>query len=328
MKRHAAGLALAGLLAAGPPPGDAIGFHPAEGSAVTKTFHTELAVVLEDVEVFIDGAETDPAAVGIPADVEFSFGYRIACLDRYEAVAGGRPVELLRTFETLEAWSVDPEGEEVRGEPEDVVDRTVRYVWDEDEEAYEASFDDGEGGDEDALELLHENLDLRGLLPGGDVAVGESWEVSGEDLLTVLLPGFDAAGDHGWEDNDRRAVLMRGVRRLGEGAGTCTYRGTEEDDGRTLAAIDFAFTAEDDFELDPGLADVEPGEVVEVLLEVSLDLEVEGRCLWDVASGRFHSFEMEGEGSIVVDAAISLESAGIEGSVELALDLQRTATAR
>ena len=99
----------------------ALGFHPREASVLEKSFKTDCLVTVDELTVSMNGAETDPSLFGIPADLEVSFGYVLECADVYERVADGRPLALLRTFEVLESWYVDPEGVEERDDTGDFV---------------------------------------------------------------------------------------------------------------------------------------------------------------------------------------------------------------
>lgn len=309
-------------------PADTIAFHPGESSVVSKHFRTDCELVMDDLRVSMNGQDADPSMLGIPADLSVSFGYLVECSDRYAAVADGRVTELLRTFESFEGWFVDPDGEKTSGEG-DVDGHTVRFTWNDEDGEYERELVDDEDIDEEHLAVLSEDLDLRGLLPGEDVDEGDEWEVSGPTWMAVLLPGVDLQAALR-TDEDVPAEVVDAVTRLIEGASaTCSYAGTEEDEGSQFQAIDIACTIDEDVRLDPSALGASGAGMGEATFELGLELDVEGRCLWDPEAGRFHALSLEGYGTIDVEVTIDAEELGanLEGTAEFSLDFKREAGA-
>lgn len=317
-------------------PEDGLAFRPEAGSRAAKEFALTIEFGLGDVEVSINGTPTDPSMLGGLTDGEIAgkAGYRIDCVDTYAAVADGRPRELLRSFGELVTWYEMNGGDSDEDSSDGLDGRTVRFLWDDDEDGYRLSFPDDDGDEED-LEALGEDLDLRALLPAAGVAVGDAWEVSGEALLPVLLPSLDLAklaADAGAElSNGIPAELLEAARDMLEDAvATCTYGGVEDLDGVRLGRVDFEFDLDGEADLDPEsmLDDDATGDVDFGLFRVSLELEFTGRLYWNLAEGRFQLFEMHGLGDagLAVEASLA-QGFEIAGQAVFDLDLTHEASA-
>ena len=328
---HAAGASLLLFVFAGPGE-EEIDFAPALESSLSKRFSTEGEVALDDLQILMNGQEMDPAMMGLDSDLGMSFGYVVACRDEYRAVADGRPTKLLRTYEEFAGWYVDPEGEEQRESNDEVLDAAILFAWDAEEESYALSFEEGDLDDED-LEGLAEDLDLRALLPDGPVEEGASWDVAGPDLLGVLLAGVDVPGvlAEAEADDEVPEVVHAFLDDLVEDAGgRCSFAGHEEVDGRTLAVLRLESTIDSSIDIDPSLlGDSEGMGLADARFEVSVELDIEGTCLWDVAGGHFVRFDLEAFGSVALDAAATAPDAGLdfEGTGEFAIDVQHQASA-
>jgi hypothetical protein len=312
---------------------EALGFRPEEASTLEKSFKTDCELVLDDFTFSMNGEESDPGMLGIPTDFEVSFGYLLECMDAYESVADGRPLALLRTFEEFEGWYVDPDGVEAREDTGEFDSLAVRFTWNEEEEEYDREVVEGEYTDEEGLAVLNEDLDLRGLLPEDEVEEGDSWEVSGAPLMAILVPGVDLTRLLDEEDTEDvpEEIVAAAERLVAEATATCTFDGLEEEDGRRLARITLEWTVADDLEFDPSTFGLDEIGIPmdDSSFEASFGIELEGVCLWDLEAGHFHSFEMEGLVEFSFDAAVTVGEldVDIEASVELSLDITRTASA-
>ena len=310
-------------------PFDAPSFGVSEGASVEKSFRTEGEFALEDASLLFNGEEAPLEQIGMPEDLSLSFGVELGCSDTYESLGDERPLVLLRSFDSARRWYEDQDGDGEDEEP-DVVGKVVRFAWNAEEELYEKSFVEEEG-DEADLDDLREDLDLRGILPDGDVSEGDSWTTDGITLLELMMPGFDVrASIEGADDEEiPLAVRERVMALLEELAMDCVYAGTVEEDGLTLGKIDLTAAVEEVVEVDPSwlMDEEDQAENPEFSwdhLDLDLDMSFEGSLLWDMEAGRFHSFEGSTEGAATLDFAFAIEGFGleIEGTMEFSANVE------
>ena len=316
-------------------PGDAVSFHPGEDASLTKVFETKASLVLEDLMMVMNGEETDPAMMGVPEDLEFSAGYRFEITDVFHAVAGGRPTDFHRTFEDVSGW-YDAGEDSGENTDDDLTGKTVRFKWDAEEDAYVRTFAEGDEGDEDDIKGIAVDMDLRSLLPDGEVEDGDEWTVSGFPLFLVLAPGLDAEQAFGEGREDFLEDMPEGVADsivslLNSAEATCTYQGSSEVDGATLGTISLVCSIDQGQSIDPSAfidADSEEMGMQFEQFEVLFQLELEAECLWNNAEGRFVSFESEGTGTVGIEIAGGIpDMVEIEASAEFSLELSHAFSA-
>lgn len=268
-----------------------ITFHPKEGLELSKSFRMTYEVELDEMTLSVGGEEVsmDGTEMSMTLELEES----VSVSDTYVAMGDGRPEKLRRTFDEL-AHSQKSSGTQVLTTDEeyksDLEGETVLFVWDEDEEECVASFEDSEA-DEDLLEELEEDMDLRGFLPEGEVEEGDSWELEASEMERLLSLGGDLhfeTGDEeeGEEADDLNRAWDDALENL-EGTITCTYSGDSEVDSRMVAAI----TIEAEFY---GSADADA-------LTVTMTFDLEGQLDWDLEGGHFVAFELGGEFDVDVE---------------------------
>lgn len=314
------------LLLALAPAEDAPRFAVKQGSVLEKSFATEGSLALEDTDLRLNGEDADPEQFGMPADLEVSFGYEVACQDTYESVSEARPLALLRAFESVRFRAETQDGE--REDEEHLAGRTVRFDWKADDEAYAKTFV-GDPGDDEDLDMLREDLDLRSLLPAGKVDEGDTWSVDGLGMLELWLPGIDVRGNLDPEalGDLPPAVVESLLGALERIAVECTWEGEVEEDGVRLGRIGLAADVRETVPIDPSFAteDPEAPPMDWKRLDVEIDLDLEGTLLWNQAEGRFASFESKGAGTLAieVDMAIPDLQLSIAGSVTFSLDLEQ-----
>src|SRR5262245_42806123 len=78
-------------------------FHFAPGTVLDKSFVTEGQLVLEKASLLADGEWTDLMALLGTGFLQLRFRFELGCTDGYVLVASGRPTELLRTLDTVQA---------------------------------------------------------------------------------------------------------------------------------------------------------------------------------------------------------------------------------
>ena len=320
------------LLSATTVPGPGIEFRPREGSELAKRFETTVSLDLDDLAVEMNGQQIDPAMMGGGFDVDaltLDAALEFGVLDTYVAMGNGRPLELLREFRSVKATYEDGMGNSASDEGEDLADRSVRFRWDDEQQAYARSFE-GDGGDEEDLPIMNEDMDLRDLLPPADLLIGGKWNLAWSEHLGLLVPGIDlaavqqkiaeeASGETmSEEDRVGLAVVegfLAGLREaFADATATCTLQETREVDGQALGVV--AIASEIDATIDlaallEAMDDQIPEGVSFDRLELEISVDVTGELLWDLAGGHFRSLDLDAE----IDGEIALEvSADAQGS--------------
>jgi hypothetical protein len=333
---------------------DALTFGPDEGVEVTKAFSTEFDLELDDLSLFISGQDIG-SMIGSPS-IQVLGGFELTFTDLYGEVVDGRPRRLERTFDELSSdstvsFEMMGESQEDGGEASSPLEGlSVVFAWDEESESYRTRYADDSGGDDEWLEGLTEDTDLRELLPRGDVSEGDSWSFDPEILLSVLMPGGDLAWDaEGIEDADMEEFdelfdefserLLEAAEELLDGEGTATYAGVRDVDGREVGAIELELEVDSsvDFadliqELIEDAMDEAGDEVpadVEVYVEtaaLTVEIEAEGEMLWDLASGTPHSMGMSGDFLLVLELVVSGTAEGESQDVEATIELSGVLT--
>ena len=266
---------------------DAPVFAPEAGLVLQKTFEHHVERTIAEIELTVndEGHEID-----IP-DVTIVDHERIVVSDTYGEVEDGRPLELHRNFVSLgNTQTMTSEGEErEEEESSDLEDTTVVFTWNADEEEYGVEFAEGEDGDEDLLDELVEDMDLRVFLPEGEVSEGDSWTIGVDGYHALASPGGELAilGENGEEEEERE--FREGIRDSMEGEWTAEWQGTRDEDGTSVGVIaltgEFTSEAEISFEPDEGIT---------VTRSAELELSVEGELLWDMEAGHFDSAALQG----------------------------------
>ena len=304
---------------------EAPAFGVSAGAALEKSFRTKGQVVLEDAELLMNGENADLEQMGIPADLEVALGYELDCTDTYESVAEVRPLVLVRAFQTMRFHT------EANGESEEddkLGGKTVRFEWDAANEVYKKSFVGDEGGDAEDLDALREDLDLRSLLPEGEVSVGDTWTVDGIGMVELWLPGLDVRGQlEGGDLGEAPPELIENLKAFGEKLSIqCTYQGEVEEGGVRLAQIALAADVDESIPIDPSLIanDPEAPPFDWDHLDVKLELDYEGTLLWNQAEGRFASFESKSQGAANLDFQFEIPDfdLAIEGQLEFSLSFE------
>lgn len=341
---HGSTLALGVTLLA--TPADGPSFRPEDGAEVTKTFTTGFDFDLDDLSVVLNGQ--DVGAMMGALEVAMSSSMTIRVEDAYGSTSEGRLQELTRTFDELSQLvtiHVSAEGAsevpETQGSSE-LEGRTVVFAWDEEAGAYEAAFA-GDDGDQGLLEGLEEDMDLRALLPPGEVEPGAEWEVPIEELESIVSPGGDLKilpDDAEADDMDFYSTIEDRVAEqfsdVLEGTCKCTYVGTREVDGLQVGEIrldievatsaDLTEAIEELFaELSSELGEEAPDVSVDAA-DLTLDFEGEGVLLWALDLGRAHSLDLSGHAEVAIDLAISGDVEGEAVDAEMSAEISGTVT--
>jgi len=288
---------------------ESLTYSPEPGLELTRTFdaNAEYEIVFG---MEIDGEELE---LGEQPDFTSEWNEHIVVTDEILEVEDGRPTDLRRTFDELSQTSTDSDGENEaeRGMTSDFEDVTVRFLWDDDDEEYSVEFvDEDTELDADLLEWLHEDMDLRAILPGYEVEEGDSWEIDQAAYLPLMWPGGllefypdDADGPAG-EGNDRNQQTIDNL----EATGTATFEEVrEDDDGLRLAVLKVELSITTSTERTREEEDPE-GNSVEVEVTEEIERELEGEILWDIEGGHLHSVALAGDSEWVQTESADVET--------------------
>lgn len=292
-------------------------YAPEADLELTRTFEANAEYDI----VFSMEVEGEELELGEQPDFTSEWNEHIVVSDEILEVEDGRPTDLRRTYDELSQTSTDSDGEDEseRGMTSDFEGETVRFLWDDEDEEYTAKFvDEDTELDEDLLQWLHEDMDLRAILPGYEVEEGDSWDIDQDVYLPLMWPGGllefypdDADGPSG-EGDDRNQQTIDNL----AAEGTATFEEVrEDDDGRRLAVITVELSITTSTERTREEQDPE-GNSVEVEITEEIERELEGEILWDIEGGHLYSVELEGDSEWVQTEAADVETP--EGTREVA----------
>lgn len=315
-------------------PREEIRFSPGEGLVLSKTFETTADMSLNEMDMLMNG---EPAPMNIEMEMNTSISNTIEVTDSYLAMADGQPKRLMRKFESVDNLSEMSVSSMMTGDASESVEATselvglgVVFTWDAEAGEYSVAFDEDSEGDDDLLEGLVEDMDLRSLLPRGDVAVGDSWDVDPEAMVHVLSPGGDlkilpdedTMAEMGGMPGPNAGMNMNDM--LGDVTGdvTATFEGIREIDGRKLAAISVEVDIEATNDLTEMMREMfEEMEVPGAEMEIeSVDIEMAmtgtGTLLWDLEGGYFAEFTLSSDMDMTMDQAMGISAPQGEMSME------------
>ncbi|MFN0007737.1 MAG: hypothetical protein ACKVXR_07500 [Planctomycetota bacterium] len=303
------------LLLATALPNDDLSFHPKAGSEVKKQLEVELELKPESVEFSMNG---EPMPDGSMDGLEESMIVELAVgvTEKFVEAKDGRPIDLLRTFDELSLRAKSGSEEDEAPDFDRLEGKTVRFHWNEAGDAYERSFHESEG-DDILLLNLSDDMDLRVLLPGKDVEEGDTWEVPGSNFLPLFLPG----GMPGEIAADEDAGPLRGAveeiqdeleKLLKAGKLKCKHGGTREQDGTRVAEIPFTVSGQGEIDFSQALESLAEGEEIAPTVDATarIELDGEGKVLWDLEAGRVHAFEMRIGSKIDIDVSAEADFEG------------------
>lgn len=328
-----------------------LSFAPAEGTSLTKVFTNETELTLEDMSMSMNGEEMP---FQMEMDMTVTSVASTTVTDEYVSMRDGAPGKLKRTYDGLEATTSMSMEMDMMGESQsmdsdadassDLEGKTVVFAWSDDESEFKASFPEDTEGDEELLENLAENMDLRDLLPSGDVSEGDEWEIDVKALDSVLAPGGDMKLVPEEMDDEMKSMMgPMGSDGMGslqdwvsdeiEGTATGKFTGMRDVDGTSMAVITINIDINTAVDLTDLVAESMEDADMPMEIEMEIDhldlefeLEAEGTLLWNVKGGHFHSLELSGETNLLVDTGMAMNAGGEEMTIENSVEMSGTMT--
>jgi hypothetical protein len=327
-------------------------FEPSEGSSAAKTFENVVEMTLDNMDMTMNGEE---APMMPEMDMSITMTSTVAVTDEYVKIRENAPATLRRTFDELAnnvsvSMEIEMMGDTQSNDQEidassELEGKTVVFIWDEDEADYVKAFDPEEEESE-LLEDLWEDMDLRSLLPEGDVSEGDEWTIPVKGLGSILAPGGNLAMVP--EEMDAEAMMSGGmgmggsmadfISELLDGEANGRFLGMRVVDEKKLGAIKVTVDISSSNDMTEKVLEMMENMPDEMEMEMDFDhidveftLEGEGELLWDMEAGRAHSFELSGPTTMTYDVGISMEMEGMgamsfEQMMEMSGTLNMSAT--
>lgn len=330
-----AGLALLPLVTVAPAAIEGPAYAPADGTTLVRTFTLSLDVSVDDSETLINGS--GDMAPEIESDT--SFVRTLAVTDRIASSADGRPTALERTYDTVSMEIESPMKMSMMGqvteanlafEGTSALDaRGVKFTWDAESDAFKRAWSDDEG-DAEMLEGLTEDLDMRGMLPSGDVAVGDSWEVDPATFVDIVFAGGDlsfemtSTGDAappGMGSAEDQTDGRESWQELEDSTVTATLGEPESSGDSRIAVIafevDLSANADNEEDMLEAIEAQAPGAGVDIETATTKSyLEGKGVLKWDMAAGHAISLTFSGDVSAEIEQIASISMGGQEMAIE------------
>jgi len=306
---------------------------------LVRTYEVSSARSIDTAVINVMGQDQD-----VGSGMTRSKTLSLVVADKILAAKDGAPTRFHREFTSA---STDQDVGELEGV--EVVDASgsseleglgVIFTRDAEDGEWGREYDEDSEGEDEWLEELAPGMDLSSILPEGEVAVGDSWDVPVSILGDLLRPGgtVDVKSDLGPDVPEGGvAVTVPGVPEDGgwdafEGEVVARYESIEEEDGRQAKIIlTFELSGELDRVEDLEAEAAERGadeEYSEALLTRSLSGEVVVR--WDLVG--HHALSAEGTltGESTFNAAWTIDAGQMqlelvyeeEGSLEYEVSME------
>lgn len=298
-----------------------IRFAPAAALTVTKTFRTTTDLTSENISFAIDG---DLSALP-PMQTSARIEQQVTVTDTYGETKADTLTSLVRTFgETQRQFSMDvevgPQASEPSGSGVSPLSRsTVVFTRDADSEAFTSEFQGDEHREAELLAGLQEDMDLRGLLPGKTLELGESYGIAPNAFADVLHAGGDLSfameiegypGAGGLEPSmmtDYRSFFGD----VEDGKASGKLVDVADVQGERIATIELRleFTGQADIaaaygeELNKGRTEENRSDVQQ--LDLRLKCMGTGQLKWNLDKGVFHALEFQGELDMGMEIKVS-----------------------
>lgn len=303
------------------PVADTLVFAPAANEKAAKKLTVEGEFSLTDVSMTLNGEPVPGGGLDELTSKTFLMSLGVGVTDTYVSTKDGRPIELVRAYDEVEAEYDFGEGSTSIDEAAGLEGKAVRFTWDQKTESYAVKYHESEG-DSDELEGLIEDMDVRMLLPDGPVSEGDTWEVDAKKLQPLFMPGGFAAPGAADTATGGEEITKNLESQFESFLETfkvvCTYKGAREEGGAKVGEIAFTFE---------GKASLELGSLMETAMsqlggqvpEMSIDgscgmtFDGEGSCLWNLETKRLSTFAMHAD----LGLDLSMELSGKQGDQPL-----------
>jgi len=315
------------------PRGDALTFHPAKASSLTKVNEITMSFEMGDMSIIVDGNDM---AGQIPADASGEMNMTMTWVDKYiDFKKDGAPSELIRSYEEMKG-SMDMSGAGESNsndipEFDALSGKSIKFKWNEEKQDYDKSFHECEGEDK-LLKTQQVDMDWRMMLPTKEVAVGDKWEVP-TDFIRQVLDGIKN-GDMGDDEEGIGTILQDELfpqmeKLLDKFKTTCEYKGRRDEDGVDAGVIAITIEGKGDLDLKPMIEAIISEKMpagAEVQVDISkatlgLSMTGKGELLWNVASGHVLAVDQSADFTVDVGFDASVDAQGQSHTIEAQVEL-------
>lgn len=304
-------------------------FQAAPETELTRTYTWTESMETQEVSILADGEETTDAP-GVESTVASTLS--VTTVDRFVRTKLGGPLEIVRFFDDITYESEGKIGFEaptgavefdVSGEGESELDQIgVKFDFDADKDEWVKTYAKDYEGREELLEPLWPSTEFLRLLPEDpeELALGDRWDVDGDALLDLLVPGgyvpMTRTSDLQVIEGVADPLLLPGAFDLLDG----------EVEGKVRAQLDAMEngTGIITFEVDVDVTKACIEELTRVIdgivpegarLEVNeanyaMALKGKGSLVWDLGAYHMRSFEFAADAEIEIQIEVQLEIGG------------------
>ena len=320
------------LLLALEPRGDALTFHPAKDSTLSKTNEITMSFELGDLSMVVDGNDMSGQ---IPADASGDMSMSMNWTDKYVNLKDGKPLELIRSYDEMKgSMNMNGAGQSNSNEIpqfDALSGKSIKFKWNEEKKAYDVTFHECEGEDK-LLKTQQVDMDYCTMLPTKEVAVGDKWEVS-TDFVRQILDGIKN-GDMGDDEAGIATILQDELfpqmeKLLEKFKTTCEYKGHRDEGGVDVGVIAVAIEGKGDLDL-KGMIEAIVAEKMPAGQDIQFDVKKaalglkmtgKGELLWDIASGHVLSMDQSAEFSVDIGLDASVDAQGQSHSIEAQVEV-------
>lgn len=318
------------LVLAFTPVADTLSFAPAANDKAAKKLTVEGEFSLTDVSMTLNGEPVPGGGLDELTSKTFLMNLAVGVTDTYVSTKDGKPVDLVRAYDDVEAEYDFGEGSTAIEDAAGLEGKSVRFTWNQKTESYDVKYHESEG-DSSELEGLIEDMDVRLLLPDGPVSAGDTWEVDAKRLQPLFMPGgfavpgADKSASGGEEIQKNLESQFETFLETFKVA--CTYKGAREEGGAKVGEIAFTFEGKASLELgslmETAMAQLGGGQVPEMSIDGSCGMTIdgEGSCLWNLETKRLSTFAMHAD----LGLDLSMELSGKQGDQPLEAAMSATA---
>ena len=300
---------------------------------ISRSFSVSTEMEMDSLSVMVDGEDMREDMDDF--EHKSSISLLLEVTDVIQGVKDGEVQKLARTFDTLEmVTGNDMSGP--MGDQSDEMDFTselegVTVEFERGEDGFEAAYPEGEDGDSDLLEGLDALLSFSDVLPGKEIAEGDTWEIPLELYSMLSEPGGNLHFEPETENENMSDMGSMAAEQVDDdpdpeldGKIEATYKGTREVDDVKYAVIAIAVEVSavtDRTEFFNSMKGDAPdgGEFMMPTVNSATEeaaFEGEGEILWNIEAGHMHTLKLEGDAERIEMMELEMSMGDMEQTME------------
>ena len=315
-------------------PADKVAFKPSDGKQLARSYEIDVDLEIGDVSMMVDGQDMSESMGDAPA---LNLKVLMQVTDHFVKSSENRQLELIRKYEGLEVEATADDDSKSAEGLDKLEGKSVRFVWNEEEKAYDVAFHESSGED-DVLKMLGADMDLISLLPTREVAPGDKWTVDPKLIFPVLVYGamadkMDPGGD---EIGQVITEALAGqIEELSKSFTlSCEYKGRRDAEGVEVGAIAVKISGQGTLMLADLIEELVTQQVPpEIELELNLDkaemgmkIEGEGELLWNVAGNHLQAYDMTSKLGMQLELKANIGAQGQSQDIAASIEVDGNGT--